>query len=152
MITGFGLATLALLVACLMLFFRGSALAAQAAGRPIWRFARARDRVGRAGTGFRAAFALGFFGPLPWLAIPMLRKTDPLWTEGTSVAVAGIFVAGLGFAASALTVLAPLLLPRSAVTQVRTEVAEVRAPIGPQYDRYAASVPRWRGIWHRVAR
>ena len=41
MISGFGWAALALLFGYLALFFWGSALAAQAAGRPVWLFARA---------------------------------------------------------------------------------------------------------------
>ena len=151
--------------------------------------------------GFRAAFALAFFGPLLWLAVPTLHKVDPLWTEGRAVifGLIGVFVAGLGamvaFAAqmsmgsswrvglvggetgdlvsgglyrfsrnptfvgqAALlvgvamavpaipTVLAPLLFLWSASTQVRSEEAALRAAIGPDYDRYAASVPRWIGI------
>ena len=59
MISGFGWAALALLFGYLALFFWGSALAAQAAGRPVWLFARAtgrdrhlqRDRLGRKGLG-----------------------------------------------------------------------------------------------------
>ena len=39
--SGFGWAALALLFGYLALFFWGSALAAQAAGRPVWLFARA---------------------------------------------------------------------------------------------------------------
>jgi hypothetical protein len=48
--------------------------------------------------GFRAAFALAFFGPLLWLAVPTLHKVDPLWTEGRAVifGLIGVFVAGLG--------------------------------------------------------
>ena len=98
MISGFGWAALALLFGYLALFFWGSALAAQAAGRPVWLFARAtgRDRLGA--MGFRAAFALAFFGPLLWLAVPTLHKVDPLWTEGRAVifGLIGVFVAGLG--------------------------------------------------------
>jgi protein-S-isoprenylcysteine O-methyltransferase Ste14 len=151
--------------------------------------------------GFRAAFALAFFGPLLWLAVPALHKVDPLWTEGRAIflGLIGVFVAGLGamvaFAAqmsmgsswrvgvvdgetgdlvsgglyrfsrnptfvgqAALlagvaiavpavpTVLAPILFLWSATTQVRSEEAALRLAIGPDYDRYAASVPRWIGI------
>lgn len=98
MMSGFGWAALALLFGYLALFFWGSALAAQAAGRPVWLFARATGRDRLAAMGFRAAFALAFFGPLLWLAVPMLHKTDPLWIEGGvfALGLTGIFVAGLG--------------------------------------------------------
>jgi len=58
MISGFGWAALALLLGYLALFFWGSALAAQAAGRPVWLFARATGRDRLAAIGFRVAFAL----------------------------------------------------------------------------------------------
>lgn len=98
MISGFGWAALALLFGYLALFFWGSALAAQAAGRPVWLFSRARGRDRLAAMGFRAAFALAFFGPLLWLAVPALHKIDPLWTEGRAIILGliGVFVAGLG--------------------------------------------------------
>lgn len=207
MISGSGWAALALLLGYLALFFWGSALAAQAAGRPVWLFARATGRDGRAALGFRVAFALAFFGPLLWLAVPALHKVDPLWTEGRAVILGliGVFVAGLGamvaFAAqmsmgsswrvgvvdgetgdlvsgglyrfsrnptfvgrTALlagvavavpavpTVLAPVLFLWSASTQVRSEEAALRAALGPDYDRYAASVPPWIGIAREVTR
>ena len=206
MISGFGWAALALLFGYLALFFWGSALAAQAAGRPVWLFARAKGRDQLAATGFRVAFALAFFGPLLWLAVPMLHKVDPLWTEGNAIVLGliGIFIAGLGamvaFAAQmsmgsswrvgvvggetgylvsgglyrfsrnptfvgqaallvgvALTVpsipttLAPILFLWSASTQVRSEEAALRAALGPEYDRYAASVPRWICIGPKAA-
>ena len=206
MILGFGWAALALLLGYLALFFWGSAVAAQAAGRPVWLFARAKGRDRLAATGFRAAFALAFFGPLLWLAMPVLHKVDPLWTEGNAIALGliGIFIAGVGsmvaFAAQmsmgsswrvgvvggetgdlvsgglyrfsrnptfvgqaallvgvALTVpsipttLAPILFLWSASTQVRSEEAALRAALGPEYDRYAASVPRWIGIGPKAA-
>lgn len=197
MISGFGWAALALLFGYLALFFWGSALAAQAAGRPVWLFARAtgRDRLGA--MGFRAAFALAFFGPLLWLAVPTLHKVDPLWTEGRAVifGLIGVFVAGLGamvaFAAQmsmgsswrvgvisgetgdlvsgglyrfsrnptfvgqaallagvamAVPSVPTILFLWSASTQVRSEEAALRAAIGPDYDHYTASVPRWIGI------
>ena len=204
MILGFGWAALALLLGYLALFFWGSAVAAQAAGRPVWLFARAKGRDRLAATGFRAAFALAFFGPLLWLAMPVLHKVDPLWTEGNAIALGliGIFIAGLGamvaFAAqmsmgsswrvgvvggetgdlvsgglyrfsrnptfvgqaalltgvaltvpSVPTVLAPILFLWSASTQIRSEEAALRASLGPDYDRYAASVPRWMGFNRR---
>ena len=98
MSSGFGWAALALLFGYLALFFWGSAMAAQTAGKPVWLFARATGRDRLAAMGFRAAFALAFFGPLLWLAVPMLHKIDPLWTEGRAVLIGliGVFVAGLG--------------------------------------------------------
>lgn len=98
MISGFGWATVAVLAGYLMLFFWGSALAAQAAGQPVWLFAQAKGRDRLAATGFRLAFVLAFFGPLFWLALPVLHKADPFWTEGKalSLGLIGIFIAGLG--------------------------------------------------------
>jgi len=98
MISGFGWAALALLFGNFALFFWGSAVAAQAAGKPVWLFARATGRDRLAAFGFRAAFILAFFGPLLWLALPILHKVDPLWTEGNApvLGVIGIFIAGLG--------------------------------------------------------
>lgn len=204
MMSGFGWAALALLFGYLVLFFLGSAVAAQAAGRPVWLFSRARGRDRLAAFGFRAAFALAFLGPLLWLALPLLHKVDPFWTEGRAAVLGliGIFIAGLGamvaFAAQmsmgaswrvgvvdgetgdlvtrglyrfsrnptfvgqfalltgvALavpaipTILAPLLFLWSAATQVASEEVALREALGKNYDRYAASVPRWIGIARR---
>lgn len=98
MISGFGWAALALLFGCLTLFFGGSALAEQAAGRPVWLFARATGPDRLAAIGFRVAFSLAFLGPLLWLAAPEMHKTDPLGTEGrdTFLGLTGVFMAGLG--------------------------------------------------------
>lgn len=201
MMSGFGWAALALLFGYLALFFWGSAVAAQAAGRPVWLFARATGRDRLAAFGFRAAFALAFFGPLLWLALPMLHKVDPFWTEGKApiLCMIGIFIAGLGamvaFAAqmsmgtswrvgvltgqtgslvsgglyqfsrnptfvgqfalltgvalavpAVPTILAEILFLWSATTQIRSEEVALREALGPDYDRYAASVPRWIGF------
>ena len=70
MLTPFGWASLAVLVLYLVAFLWAGALAAQAAGRPIWLFGRATDRDRLAAIEFRAAFAIAFFGPLVWLAVP----------------------------------------------------------------------------------
>src|SRR5690606_2840857 len=78
MISGFGWPALARLFGYLALFFCGSALAAQAAGRPIWLFAPARRRDRLAAAFFRADFVLAFFGSLLWPALPGLHKVDPL--------------------------------------------------------------------------
>lgn len=98
MIAGFGWAALALLLAYLVLFFWGNAMAAKAAGRPVWLFRQAKGRDRSAAIGFRAAFALAVFGPLVWLAWPALHKADPLWTEGQAwvPGTLGVFLAGLG--------------------------------------------------------
>jgi protein-S-isoprenylcysteine O-methyltransferase Ste14 len=201
MISGFGWAALALLFGYLALFFWGSAVAAQAAGKPVWLFARATGRDRLAAFGFRAAFILAFFGPLLWLALPILHKVDPFWTEGEAplLGMIGIFIAGLGamvaFAAqmsmgtswrvgvvsgatgdlvsgglyqfsrnptfvgqcallagvalaipAVPTALAPLLFLWSASVQIRSEEAALRTSLGPDYDAYARSVPRWFGL------
>ena len=98
MLSGLGWAALALLFGYLALFLRGSAIAAEAAGKPVWLFARATGRDRLAAFGFRAAFGLAFFGPLLWMVWPRLHKTDPIWTEGSAVTlgVVGILLAGLG--------------------------------------------------------
>jgi len=200
MMSSFGWAVLALLFGYLALFFWGGVIAARAAGRPIWLFSRATGRDRAAAAGFRAAFILAFFGPLLWLAVPMLHQLDPLWTEGRALALGqtGVFVAGIGamvaFAAQmsmgsswrvgvvsgatgnlvsgglyrfsrnptflgqfvllagcALavpaipTILAPILFLISAAIQVRSEETILRQDLGADYDRYAASVPRWIG-------
>ncbi|MBM3603240.1 MAG: isoprenylcysteine carboxylmethyltransferase family protein [Alphaproteobacteria bacterium] len=98
MLSGFGGAALALLASYLLLFFWGSAMAAQAADRPIWLFGQASGRDRWAALGFRAAFALAFLGPLLWLVWPVLHKSDPFWTGGEAVALGliGVFIAGTG--------------------------------------------------------
>lgn len=98
MLSGFGWAALALLFGYLSLFFWGSAMAAEAAGRPVWLFARATGRDRWAAIGFRAAFGIAFFGPLIWMVWPALHKGDPLWMEAAAVlpGVVGILIAGLG--------------------------------------------------------
>ena len=98
MLSGFGWAALALLFGYLALFFWGTAMAAEAARRPVWLFARAQGRDRWAAIGFRAAFGIAFFGPLIWMVWPTLHKADPLWMEASAVlpGFVGIFVAGLG--------------------------------------------------------
>jgi drug/metabolite transporter (DMT)-like permease len=98
MISGFGGAALALLVGYLALFFWGSAVAARAAGKPVWLFARATGRDRLAAFGFRVAFILSGFGPLLWLALPMLHQFDPFRINGDipALGLIGIFIAGLG--------------------------------------------------------
>lgn len=98
MMSAFGWAALALLFGYLALFLWGTTAATQAAGRPVWLFGQARGRERLAAFGFRATFVLAFFGPLLWLAWPVLHKADPLWTEGGAVAAGliGVFIAGVG--------------------------------------------------------
>jgi hypothetical protein len=76
MISGFGWAALALLFGYLALFFWGSAIAAEASGRPVWLFGRATGRDRLAAAGSRAAFAIAFLGPLIWLASPPVQNAD----------------------------------------------------------------------------
>lgn len=82
MISGFGWAVLVLIFGYLALFLWGIAIAADASGRSVWLFGRASGRDRWAAFGFRAAFVVALFGPLFWLAWPILHKADPLWTEG----------------------------------------------------------------------
>lgn len=98
MLHAFGWAALAVLGSYLVLFFWGGLLAAQAAGRPIWLFGQARGRLAFAAVGFRLAFTIALMGPLLWLAVPVLHKLDPLWTEGQLLylGVIGVILAALG--------------------------------------------------------
>ncbi len=93
-----GWASIALLLAYLAIFFWGNQRAAEAAARPVWLFGQASGRDRWAALGFRAAFAMGFFGPLVWISLPMLHKLDPLWTEGRFPALGalGFVVACVG--------------------------------------------------------
>lgn len=206
MISSFGWAALALLLGYLALFFWGSAIAARAAGKPVWLFNRAKGRYRWAAIGFRVAFGFAFIGPLVWLAWPALRDVDVFWGKGSTAAlrVIGVFVAvigamlafaaqmsmgsswrvgvaegatgnlvsdglyrfsrnptfvgqfmllaGVGLAIPAIpTILAPLIFFCSASTQVRSEEAALRQALGPDYDRYAATAPRWISL-HRVVK
>ena len=98
MIHAFGWAALAVLGAYLTLFFWGGLLAARAAGRPIWLFAHVTGRDRMAAFGFCAAFPLAFLGPLLWMIVPVLHKSDPLWTEGRLplLGSAGVALAAVG--------------------------------------------------------
>ena len=59
---------------------------------------------------------------------------------------------GVAIAVPAIpTIMAPLLFLWSASTQVRSEEAAMRMAIGPDYDHYTASVPRWIGIKSKAA-
>ncbi|KGF71039.1 MULTISPECIES: methyltransferase family protein [Hoeflea] len=98
MISSFGWSVLVLLFGYLSLFFWGSAIAARAAGKPVWLFGRARGRDRWAAMGFRAAFVLASVAPLLWLVMPVLREMDPFWSRGSTAALGliGVFVAGIG--------------------------------------------------------
>ena len=205
MISSFGWSALALLFGYLVLFFGGSAIAARAAGKPVWLFGRAKGRDRWAAIGFRAAFVLASLAPFLWLATPVLRGIDPFWDRGSTAAlgVIGVFVAGIGamlafaaqmsmgsswrvgvaegatgnlvsdglyrlsrnptfvgqfmllagvgFAIPAIpTIFAPLIFFWSASIQARSEEAALRQALGPDYDRYAATVPRWIGLRQRM--
>ena len=204
MISGFGWAVLVLIFRYLALFLWGIAIASDAYGRSVRLLGRASGRDRWAAFGFRAAFVVALFGPLFWLAWPILHKADPLWTEGEVAALGavGVFLAGVGamvaFAAqmsmgtswrvgvasdatgdlvsgglyrfsrnptflgqfallagvgfaipSLPTILAPLLFLGSASLQIRSEEAVLRQSLGAEYERYAASVPRWIGLRRR---
>lgn len=91
---------LAVTVMYLLLFFWGTAEAARASGRPVWLFGKASGTGRLAALGFRAAFVLTLAGPLLWLAVPVLHKVDPLWTEGqfTLLGALGAVTAATGAA------------------------------------------------------
>ena len=62
-----------------------------------------------------------------------------------------MLLAGVGLAIPAIpTILAPLMFFWSASAQVRSEEAALRQSLGPDYDRYAASVPRWISLYRVV--
>lgn len=96
MISALQLACLLVLLLYLAAFFAMTALAARAAGRPVWLFGKARGRDRLAAIGFRAGFALAALGPLCGLA-----GFDPLWPgplhwaalPGALLAIAGAMLA-----------------------------------------------------------
>jgi lipoprotein signal peptidase len=94
----FGWAALLVLVGYLTLFARGNAKASRAVGRSVWLFGQATGMDRLAAIGFRGSFATAFFGPMLWLAVPVLHKSDPLWTEGAYpvLGIIGAFVATIG--------------------------------------------------------
>lgn len=202
--TGMGSAALVLLGAYLALFFRGSAINAREAHRPVWLFRHATGGDRLAALGFRAAFALALLGSLAWRLMPSMGDLDPLRSLQNSmwIGLAGLFMASLGamlaFAAqmsmaaswrigvaegatgalvtaglfgfsrnpvfvgqlmlllgtalvvpSIPTILGVLLFAASALVQVRSEERELRRTLGPAYDTYCQSVPRWIGIRER---
>ena len=99
--TPFGWASLCVLVLYLAAFFAGSAMAARAAGRPVWLFARATGAEARAAFGFRLSFGLALLGPLLLTAFPSIAGLDLLWSPhgllaglpGHLIAVAGAMLA-----------------------------------------------------------
>ena len=73
-----GWSALTILIAYLLFFFWGNALASRSAGRSIWLFSRARGRDRLAAIGFRLSFVIALLGSMLWLTIPSLRRLDPL--------------------------------------------------------------------------
>ena len=58
-----------------------------------------------------------------------------------------MLLAGIALAIPAIpTFMAALLFMWSAQTQVRSEESSLQLALGPEYHRYAASVPRWIGL------
>lgn len=143
--SGLSWAALALLFGYLALFFWGSAIAAKAAGKPVWLFARAagRDRLAAMGASWRVGVVDGETGDL---------VTGGLYRFSRNPTFVGQFalLAGVALAVPAVpTTLAPILFLWSAATQVRSEEAALRQTLGSDYDRYATSVPRWIGFRRR---
>ena len=98
MLNPFGWAGLGVLAIYLAAFFWGGTLATRAAGRSIWLFDQAKGSDRLAAFGFRAAFVLALAGPLLWLALAPLHKSDPLWTDGRLVlaSLAGLILSVAG--------------------------------------------------------
>ena len=96
--TGMGSAALVLLGAYLALFFRGSAINAREAHRPVWLFRHATGGDRLAALGFRAAFALALLGSLAWRLMPSMGDLDPLrsFQNPVWIGLAGLFMASLG--------------------------------------------------------
>ena len=62
-----------------------------------------------------------------------------------------MLLAGVSLAIAAIpTILAPLIFFWSASTQIRSEETALRQALGPDYDRYAAAVPRWISLRHGI--
>ncbi len=99
-----GWAAFAALSFYLILFVLGT-LRLAANGQRIWLFTTATGRDRRAAFGFRAAFALGLLGPLVWVALPVLHKADPLWSE-SGLPLTGWAGALLAWAGALLALLA----------------------------------------------
>ncbi|PZR00870.1 MAG: hypothetical protein DI533_10225 [Cereibacter sphaeroides] len=98
-----------------------------------------QDSVCRTDVDGRVGVASGASGDL---------VSDGLYRFSRNPTFVGQFMllAGVNLAMPSIpTVLAPLLFLWSTVTQVRTEETILRASLGANYDRYAASVPRWIG-------
>ena len=155
MISLFGWAALGLLLAYLALFFWGTMRTARLAGRKVWLFGQAKGRDRWAALGFRAAFAIAYFGPLVWLSLPTRLVSTGIFRFSRNPTFVGQFLllAGVFLAVPALpTLLAAGLFMWSAYAQVSSEEAELRKSLGPEYDAYAARVPRWLGVARNRAR
>ncbi|AJE45720.1 methyltransferase family protein [Celeribacter indicus] len=99
-----GWAAFAALSFYLILFALGTMRLASSEQR-VWLFATAQGRERLAAFGFRAAFVLAFLGPLLWMALPLLHKTDPLWSE-TGLPLLGAAGASLAWLGTGLALLA----------------------------------------------
>eukprot|EP00903_Cladosiphon_okamuranus_P017238 g15883.t1 len=136
------IAALLVLVLYLLAFFGGTALAARAAGRPVWLFGQARGLDRLAAMGFRASFALGLLAPLIWALVPGLARLDPLWSPGLSgLALPGVMPSLPG-------ILAVLLFFIAASVQIRTEEAFLARTHGAEFEAFARRTPRWLGWPH----
>lgn len=98
MISLFGWAALLAVLGYLALFAWGNAKASRAVGWSVWLFGQAKGRDRLAAIGFRGSFAIAALGPMLWLAVPVLHKADPLWTEGAYpvLGLIGVIVAIIG--------------------------------------------------------
>ena len=110
-----------------------------------------------AGVGAMVAFAAQMSMRTSWRVGVVTGATGDLVSGGlyrfsrnpTFVGQAAL-LAGVALAIPAVpTILAPLLFLWSAATQVRSEEAALRQALGADYERYAASVPRWIGLRRR---
>lgn len=92
------------------------------------------------GTSWRVGVARGATGDLVSGGLYRFSRNP------TFVGQFALFV-GVGLAVpTGPTILAPVLFLWCAATQIRSEEAVLHQALGPDYDRYAASVPRWIGL------
>ncbi|MFN4156689.1 MAG: methyltransferase family protein, partial [Paracoccaceae bacterium] len=110
-----------------------------------------------AGLGAMVAFAAQMSMGTSWRVGVVTGETGSLISGGlyqfsrnpTFVGQFGL-LAGVALAAPSMpTILAPILFLWSAIVQIRSEEVALRQTLGSDYDRYAASVPRWIGFRRR---
>ena len=113
-----------------------------------------------AGIGAMVAFAAQMSMGSSWRVGVVVGETGDLVSGGlyrfsrnpTFVGQAAL-LAGVAMAVPSLpTLLALILFLWSARTQVISEEAALRMAIGPDYERYCKSVPRWIGVGREVAK